>query len=279
MVGCVSSGLRDQTDKLVLANFATAAWVGYYSVAARLAFLVTEIARFFYVPLMTACGAMQASGNWVGVRRLYANMMVFVGVAAGATVVVVAGLHDRLIVLWMGRPYPQSGRMLLLLIGGNACAVMLTGPGTAICRAIGKVWVETAYVCINLFGNLILTIVLVLTIGPIGTVIASGSTWAVSAIAFSFILHRFVDLPTEPTIKARWLVVLATVCAAGTLLLSNSVPRAVHRIDALVSFVCLGALSACVFVTLAVTTGIVPKAAFRGMLSSIVKRAKKLRHS
>ncbi len=275
MVGSISQGLRDQTDKLVLARFASTAWVGYYGIAARLAYLVMEVARFFYVPLQTASGAMHAADNWPGVRRLYANMMVLVAVVAGTVTVIVAGFHERLIVMWIGSSTPQSGTMVLILIAGNASAVILTGPGTAICRAIGKVWVETSYVCINLFGNLLLTFVLVVTIGPIGTVIASGSTWAVSAVAFTFILHRVIDLPKEATAKARWMVVLATVCTVGTIFLSNALPSPTHRLGALLGFLPLAAVCGGVFIGLGVMTGLVPKTVVKSLKDKIRGKLKR----
>ena len=189
-VGSVAAALRDQTDKVILASLASPAWVAYYGIAARLCGLVMEIISFFYLPILTAVGALNAMGDWDGVRRLYSRLMAIVSSLTGLVVVVVAGLADRLVVLWIGHPIPQVTILLWLLITGSASAAMLTGPGTAICRGCGRVEIETTYLAFNLVLNLVLTVSLVLLIGPIGTAVATGSTWALSSILFLFVLHK-----------------------------------------------------------------------------------------
>ena len=267
-IGFSSTALRDQTDKLVLARYATQTWVGNDGIAGRLAALVMETARFFYFPLLTAVGAMHAADNWEGVQRIYANMITLVGLIAGSVTIIVAGLHERVVMLWMGKPYPQTGIMILILLTGNAFAVILTGPGTAICRAIGKVWVETSYVIINLVGNILLTIALVSWLGPIGTVIASGSTWAVSAVAFTYFLGRVVDLPQAATSNARRFMALVVACSALTYYVSSVLPPSHNRLQALGSLAILGFLSTTIYVGLAMLTGLVPK----GSLRKLVRR-------
>ncbi|MHB8837656.1 MAG: lipopolysaccharide biosynthesis protein [Gemmatimonadaceae bacterium] len=215
MIGFLSSALRDQTDKLVLSTFASASWVGYYSIASKLANLVMEVVRFFYMPMLTAVGALYAVDDWEGVRRLYSRMMAVVSTVAGIVVVVVAGMSGPLIVMWMGHPIPEVTPLLLLLLSGTAAAVMLTGPGTALCRGIGRVEIETAYVSMNLVLNLALTILLVLAIGPFGTVVASGTTWAVSAALFALLLHNRLPLPVEATRRAGFAALLAASLAVG----------------------------------------------------------------
>ncbi len=269
-VGFSSTALRDQTDKLVLARYASQVWVGQYGVAGRLASLVMEVARFFYMPLLTAAGAMHAADNWGGVRRIYSNMIMMVGCVAGTVTVIVAGLHERVVMLWFGKAIPETGIMILILLAGNAFAVILTGPGTAICRAIGKVWVETSYVVINLVGNILLTIGLVIWLGPIGTVIASGSTWAISAVAFTFFLHRVVDLPSEATSNARKFICLVVACSGLVFFISKNVPQAHNRLEALVSLMVLGTLSAVIYLGLSMVLGILPKSS----LEKIIRRGK-----
>ncbi|MDR3691620.1 MAG: polysaccharide biosynthesis C-terminal domain-containing protein [Fimbriimonas sp.] len=269
IIGSCSQALRDQTDKLVLARFASTTWVGYYGIAARLAVLVMEVSRFFYSPLLTAAGSMHAAKNWVGVQRLYANMIVLVAAAAGIVTVIVAGLHDRLMFMWLGYSRPQVALIVLILLTGNASAVILTGPGTAICRAIGKVWVETAYVVINLVGNLVLTIVLVMTIGPLGTVIASGSTWAVSAVAFTFILPRLVDLPNESTAKARWFLFVVAICSVVTYYGSQLVAKPTSRMDATIGFFILGTLAAALYLGIATAVGLIPKSIYGKVIGKV----------
>lgn len=214
-VGSIAAMLRDQTDKIILASLASPAWVGYYGIAARLSGLVTEVIRFFYLPMLTAVGALNATGDWEGVRRFYSRLMTAVSRITGFVVVVVAGLATELVVLWLGRPIPQVAPLLWLLITGSATAVILTGPGTALCRGAGRVGIETTYLACNLVLNAALTILLVLGFGARGTVIATGLTWAISSVLFVFVLHRKLDLPVDATRRAVGTGLVAAAAAVG----------------------------------------------------------------
>ena len=242
-VGSVAAALRDQTDKVILASLASPVWVAYYGMAARLSSLVMEIIRFFYLPILTAVGALNAMGDWDGVRRLYRRVMAVVSIVTGLIVVIVAGLADRIVVLWIGRPIPEVTPLLWLLMAGSASAAMLTGPGTAICRGSGRPGIETTYLTVNLVLNLVLTVTLVVLIGPIGTAVATGLTWALSSILFLFVLHRRLDLPVEASQRAAGAAVLAAAVAAAVFWTSGVLGLPSGRQDALWSIAWLGAAS------------------------------------
>src|SRR4030095_12865770 len=98
---------REQTDKVILASLASPEWVAFYGIAARLSGLVTEIISFVYLPILTAVGALNAIGDWDGVRCLYRRLMATVSIVTGLIVIVVAGLAERIVILWIGHPIPQ----------------------------------------------------------------------------------------------------------------------------------------------------------------------------
>lgn len=251
-VSSVAAALRDQTDKIILASLASPVWVGYYGMATRLASLVMEILRPLYSPLLTAAGALKAMGDWDGVRRLYDRSMAIVSVLTGTLVVVVAGLVDYLVVLWIGYPLPQVRLLLWLLIAGSATAAMLTGPGTAICRGCGQAGIETTYLAFNLVLNLVLTVSLVLLIGPVGTAVATGSTWALSSILFLLVLHKRLDLPVEASRRAVAATLLALVSAAALYWTSGLLGLPQGRREAFTSLAVLGTASAVFYLGLVV---------------------------
>ncbi len=272
-VGSVASLLRDQTDKIILSSLASPSWVGYYGMAARLAGLVMEIIRFFYLPILTAAGALNAMGDWDGVRRLYSRLMAAVSIVTGLIVVVVAGLADRIVVLWMGRAIPEVTLLLWLLVSGSATAAMLTGPGTAVCRGCGRVGIETTYLTFNLVLNVILTIVLVIVMGPLGTAVATGLTWAVSSILFLFVLHMSLDLPLEASRRAATTAVLAAGVSALVYWASMTLGLPADRRAALISVVWLGTVGGLVYLGLVFALRLSSFADTYGALRSLVRRA------
>jgi O-antigen/teichoic acid export membrane protein len=272
-VGSVAAALRDQTDKIVLASLASPAWVAYYGIAARLCSLVMEIISFFYFPIMTAAGALNAMGHWDGVRHLYSRLMTTVSTATGLVVIVVAGLADRLVILWLGHAIPQVTPLLWLLMTGTASAAILTGPGTAICRGCGRVGIETTYLAFNLVLNLVLTILLVLLIGPIGTAVATGTTWAVSSILFLVVLHKRLDLPVAASRRAAGTAVLAAVVAAALYWTSRAIGLPGGRQDAFLSVVWLGMAGGAAYVVLIISFGLVSVTEMYAGFRSVLRRA------
>jgi O-antigen/teichoic acid export membrane protein len=247
MVGSIAAALREQTDKVILAALGSTSWVAYYGIAARLANLVTEVISFVYVPILTAAGALNGMGDWDGVRMLYRRLMATVSIATGLIVVVVAGLADSLVILWFGQQMPEVRLLLWILLTGGATAVMLTGPGTAICRGVGRVAIETTYLTFNLVLNVVLTVVLVLAIGPIGTAVATGSTWAVSSILFLFVMHRNLDLPAVASRRAVATAMLAAVLALTVSAASRAVGLPEGRAGAFLYLVVGGSSSALIY--------------------------------
>ncbi len=243
LLGSLAQGLRDQTDKIVLASLASASWVGYYGIAARLSGLVIEVSRFFYIPMLAAAGALHATGDWQGVRQLYSRMMAVVSGLTGMVLVLAAGLGGHLIVLWMGRPIPEVLPLTWILIAGSASAVVLTGPGTALCRGIGRVGIETMYLAFNLLSNLALTIGLVMLIGARGTVVATGVTWAGSSVLFIVLLHHKLDLPMRATRRAVGVLLVAAVAAGVTYWVSARFTLPLTRREALLPLVLLAPAS------------------------------------
>lgn len=223
MIGYISAALRDQTDKLVFAFFASAIWVGYYAIASRMAALVMEISTFVYNPTIAAAGAMTSKGETGRIAGLYKTLMAWVPMLSGMVLVVVVGMHSQLMYLWLGRIVPQAVPLLLMLVLANALVVALTGPGTSLCRGIGRVEIETAYVVFNLILNAVFTVVLVRLIGPFGSAIASVGSWTLGSVYFVWHLHRSVSLPVKATMKAVGIYCVAASTGVLTMLVTNAV--------------------------------------------------------
>jgi O-antigen/teichoic acid export membrane protein len=245
--GFFSSLLRGETDKLVLAGFASPAWVGVYAVAARMSSLVMESSNFFYTPTIAATGAMNSRGDWQGVKNLYVSMAAVFPVAAGLMSVLVLSLYDRLTIFWLGRSVPGIAPILFLVVAGNAIAVILTGSGTSICKGLGKLEPESIYVLVSLILNIILTVVLVMTVGAIGTVIASTVSWAIGSVLFLVLMHRRFDFPLKGTYRSVGALLYVAAVVAGARFLIPAYGANPDRLQAFLSALKFGAPIAAIF--------------------------------
>ena len=150
---------------------------------------------------------------------------------------------------------------------------MLTGPGTAICRGVGRVGIETTYLAFNLILNLVLTVSLVLIIGPIGTAVATGTTWAVSSILFLFVLHRNLRSSDSGKPASGGTALLAAAVAVAVYSASRAVGLPEGRHDAFVSLVFWGATSALVYFGLAISFRLVSVSDLYVGVRSLLRRA------
>jgi O-antigen/teichoic acid export membrane protein len=261
-LGQISIALRDQTDKLVLARMGSTVWTAWFGLASRLASLALTMCSFFYVPLVSAVAALAARGDWIGVRRIYANTMIVMPFLAGAFVVLVASTYDRLLMMWIGRSVPQVGPILFILLFGNITAVVLTGVGSSLCKGIGKVSIETTYIVICVVANVILKLILTPWLGPIGAVLSSAGSWALGSIVFVILLHRAVELPNI-AIRAAAMIPVMFVTVMITRVLTGFVPASTTRWQASMAAACIGFSSVAIFSVLLVATRILPWATLR----------------
>jgi len=261
-LGWISIVLRDQTDKLVLANVGNSLWTAWFGMASRLANLVLVVCGFFYVPLVSAVAALNARGDWAGVRRLYENVMITLPLLTGVFVVLIASAYDRLLVMWIGRSVPQVAPLLFILLAGNITAVVLTGAGSSLCLGIGRVEIQTTYIIVCVVSNIALKLVLTWFLGPIGSVLSSAASWALGSTVFIILLHRAVALP-HTTLRAAATIPVMAAAVVIARMTAGALPQSTTRWHAALSISGIGLFAIAVYTVLLIATGAVPLSTFR----------------
>ncbi len=247
LLGVISVALRDQTDKIILSSVASPIWTGYYGIATRLAGFVTMVCTFFYVPTIAAAGALYSKNDQESIYRLYNDIITLMSFLIGLIVVILTGLHDRIVFLWIGRPIPEVGEILYLLLFGNAIAVILAGTGSSICKGTGIIRIETIYIIIGLVLNILLKFIFVPAIGAIGAVVASAVSWSVSSVVFVVLLHKQTNIPWTGTVKAIKAIFAIGATASFARWLVSVFPVETTWQSVLISSVKLGGILTLVF--------------------------------
>ena len=148
--------------------------------------------------------------------------------------------------------------MLFWMLFGSTFAVMLTGTGSSLCKGIGRVEIETIYILLSLILNVILKVVLVLSLGPIGTVISSALSWAIASVVFAVLLHRSIHLlPVEATRRVIPAMASVAILVALARLASFYLPPGPSRLNALISGAGFGAALMVGYCLLAVALGVI----------------------
>ncbi len=259
LVGTLSSIMREQTDRLVLAGFGTSiTLVACYGIAARLANLLMQSYSFFGIPMISAIGVFFASNDWQGIKRLYSNMTKIVVFCSGILVVLILGFYDRILVMWLGRNISGILPILALLLISNFIMIIFTGPGSATCRGIGKVGIETRYILIYFILNVVLTIGLVWSLGAIGTVIASAASMSISSLIFVWILYCKLDLERSCLRLSILSIPIVTICVIMSWWISASFPFPLTRLPAMFYAAILSLPVIFVYIFLMSVLGVVP---------------------
>jgi O-antigen/teichoic acid export membrane protein len=233
MIGSVAITMRGQVTKVLTASVASPVWTGYYGIANRLASAILLTLSFFSLPAVSAFGALHAKGRIPELKTLYLRLLVIVSVCAGAVTVLVAGLHDRLLILWLGEYIVDVAPILIVLVCTNTIVTMLTGIGSSLCKGIGRPDVETRYVVVGLMLNVILLPLGIISMGAMGVVLAGALSYVLSAAYFVLILQAEFDPP-----KRSYHVMAATaaamlVASLCTRFLSSHAPLGFSRLHAL----------------------------------------------
>jgi O-antigen/teichoic acid export membrane protein len=176
----------------------------------------------------------------------------------GLVVVIMAGFYDRLVVLWIGRPIPEVGNIIFLLLLGYTVAVILTGTGSSVCKGMGIVRIETIYIIVGLVINVLLKIILVPFYGAMGTLASSAISWSVSSIVFVVLLHKQTKIPLSSTMKAVKTLFIVAVCILIARWITTIWPVETERLPALYSLLKLGVPLALMYMFLMVIFDILP---------------------
>jgi hypothetical protein len=166
------------------------------------------------------------------VRLLFQDAMRAIRSIATLAGIALLGAPLPLIYLWIGRLLPEAALLLQVIAGGILVAVIVTGPGTAIGKGIGRPEIETRYVVVGLALNVALTVGLVWAVGAWGTVIASSASWILASGYFARILHRSLSLPRSATRLSLFALASVAIAVSGMLLVGSWLPAPSSRLQA-----------------------------------------------
>ncbi len=200
-----------EADKFIIAGFLNMATVTPYQIGNRLASLNRIIPFQLLSAIMPAATKVQVGQTRkdaeIFYRHLTRYLMLLTLAISGFTIVAA----DRLIITWIGRPYPQA-TLIVLALSISFVVNNLTGAGTTLVRAAGQPRYETYYAILSMVLNIGLTVALAPTFGLAGilggTIIAN----VIGSAYFIVLFHRRAGFSWYHTVGDwLWRLVTATV--------------------------------------------------------------------
>jgi O-antigen/teichoic acid export membrane protein len=183
-----------EADKLIIAGFLDIATVTPYQIGNRLASLNRLIPFQLLSAVMPAATIIQIGRTREEAEEFYCHISRYLMLLTLSITGFTAVAADRLIVTWIGRPYPQA-TLIVLALSVSLAVNNLTGGGTTMVRAAGQPRYETYYALVSMVLNIGLTIALAPRFGLAGilggTIIAN----LIGSAYFVILFHRRFGFP------------------------------------------------------------------------------------
>lgn len=230
-----------EADKLIIAWFLNIAAVTPYQIGNRLASLNRIIPFQLLSALMPAATMMHVGRSREEAEHFYRDMSRYLMLLTLAITGFTMSVADRLIITWIGQPYPQA-TLILFALSLSFAVNNLTGGGTTMVRAAGQPRYETYYAVVSMALNIGLTVILAPSFGLAGilggTIIAN----VISSGYFIILFHRRFCLPWFQTMGDwLWRLMAATVAACAGIYLVQALEPGTLPADRLTGLVLLTA--------------------------------------
>lgn len=188
-----------QTDVLVIAFLLNnLALVGLYQIAVELANKMRQIPVILFSALVPAVSDLDARDDHERLRQLYLRSSKYAALITLPLAVFMAGTAGLIIPTWQGFEPDWSisiGVMQWLLIG--YIANILAGSGVSVVLGMGRPDVQMKSGIISLCVNVVLTVVLVKTIGFWGIPVATAISMYVSWFWFIGAMDGIIQVPAK----------------------------------------------------------------------------------
>ncbi|MEX2556494.1 MAG: oligosaccharide flippase family protein [Actinomycetota bacterium] len=212
----LSSGaavINNDADRLVLGAFSSTAAVSPFDLGSRLANVLRLAPTYVIIAVFPAAAALHARGDRAALDRTYVRTTRYLAMFAAVAAAALVASADPLVVLWLGRRVPMVVATVCLLAPGYAVN-LASGAASAVTRAEGAPERETRYALLAAGLNVVLTVPLLVALGPPGVPLSTTLAYVAATAYFFWHFHRSSGRAFGPVLEAIWKPFAAAGCAA-----------------------------------------------------------------
>lgn len=219
-VSSICSTINTQLDKILLARWTNLSFVGSYELGARLAANAGSLHPYLAGGLLPASSHLAAANDLAELRRLYRTASIHLFLIGIPLFAFLAAYAPDLMTAWMGRPQPEAARVLLILSAGFMVNTLSNGMAF-ICQGIGEAGLQMRQSVLQMTANLVLSILLLVAIGPYGAPLGTSLALMIGAAYFLVLFHRRIGVRTAEYLQATvWIPLLVSLAAAPGIVLA-----------------------------------------------------------
>lgn len=194
-VAKISGMISAHLDKLLIVYFLSAGLVTAYQIGNMVVVYAVSIFVLLGSALMPAFSEMHSLGNRGKAIEGYEMGSKYISLMASPVFIFLILCAPRLIYVWMGAGYDNAVIALRILSVGWLINTVLGSVGSAFVQALNKPQVQMRGALLNIFLNPVLSVLLLLKYGFAGAMVGTTTAISLSALYFTWDLHREFDLP------------------------------------------------------------------------------------
>lgn len=206
------AGFNIQMDKILLARIISLSAVAPYDLASRVSMTVSTIPQLLLAAVLPESAALHAAGDTRRSQALYERGSRYYLSATVAMLAPLATSAPRVLAAWLGAPQPEvavATRWVVLAVGSS----LMTGMGTTIARSVGRTDLEMWFALVAVGVHLVLSLLLVPTLGVTGACIAIAAGNTLGALVFMFLFARAVRWDLRHVFAPLSIPLIATAAA------------------------------------------------------------------
>lgn len=211
----ISGMISAHLDKLLIAAFLSAGLVTAYQVGSMVAVYAVSAVVLLTSALMPAFSEVLALGNRVKVVEGYKTGTKYVALIAAPFFTFLIISAPQLMRVWMGEGHGQSALALRILAAGWLLNTILGSVGGPFVQAMDKPQIQMRGALLNIVLNPLLSLLLLKLFGFTGVLVGTSVSIFLSALYFTWDLHREFSLPLWRFLASSLLFPLAVSAACG----------------------------------------------------------------
>jgi O-antigen/teichoic acid export membrane protein len=215
-------------DRFLLVRLTSISSLAHYSVAFSLANVVTMLSNALCQPLLPAFSRLRAETDPRELQRIYGFAMRGIVLCLLPAAVLLYGLGEQLLTLWVGAEFARESTMPLRILAAGAMFHGVRHICLTLLGAVGKTDLLARYHLLELVPYAAGAALLIHRFGASGAALAWTLRALAEAVLFFHAIQREVDLRVSPFRNARmWAVCVAALAAPVLLTAQVDTPPAV----------------------------------------------------
>ncbi len=258
-----------QLDKLLLSRFAGLSTVASYEIGLRVVANAGSLQPFLTSALLPAASHLQATGDTSRLCELYLRTSRYLFTVGIPPFILAAVFAGDVVTAWIGRPDPLAAAVIVLLAGGYLVN-SLSNAMAFVCQGIGRPDIQARQSSLQLVANILLSTVLLWSIGPLGAPLGTSLALLLGAAFFAARFHPVIGTTTAVLLRrAAMAPTVAASAATAAAWFAVFGMAAGTRAEALLKLLLAGTIFAVVFLGLCVAAGVVSREDLRRLAVAI----------